>query len=142
MNVVYFLDPSDQSLKPLPKDPAKVVTKHSGITGAKGYIQIPGSASSFRLKSGRDLTFVIKCTNPEGYELYPFATNKDKREAMVSAAHAHVFGGLSSEKKSSTDLAVSKYGEMSFQFVVKAPEPGEYGFAVGWTVFNFGVDPK
>jgi uncharacterized cupredoxin-like copper-binding protein len=142
MNVVYFLDPSDQTLKPLPKDPAKVVTKHSGLTGAKGYIQIPGSTSSFRLKSGQDLEFVIKCTNPESYELYPFATNKDKREAMVSTAHAKVFGNVSLGKKSSIDLAVSKYGEMSYKFVIKAPEPGQYGFAVGWTVYNFGVDPK
>jgi len=142
INVVYFLDPSDHTLKPLPKDPAKVITKHSGLTGAKGYIQIPGAASSFRLKSGQDLAFVIKCTSPESYELYSFATNKDKREAEVSTAHAKVFGNVSSEKKSSIDLAVSKYSEMSYKFVVKASEPGEYGFPVGWTVYNFGVDPK
>jgi hypothetical protein len=142
MNVVYFFDPSDQTLKPLPNDPAKIVTKHSGISGAKGYIQIAGSASSFRLKSGQVLEFVIKCTNPEGFELYPFATNRDKREAMVSTAHARVFGSVSSEKKTSIDLAVSKYGETSYKFVVKASEPGEYGFPVGWTVYNFGVDPN
>jgi len=142
MSVVYFLDPADQTLKPLPKEPAKVVTKHSGFSGAKGYIQIPGGASSFRLKSGQDLTFVIKCTSPESYELYPFEKNKDKREALVSKAKAGFFGGVSSEKKDTVPMNISKYGEMSYKFVVKAPEPGEYGIPVKWEVYHFAVDPK
>jgi hypothetical protein len=142
MSVVYFLDPASQTLKALPKDPAKVITKHSGLTGAKGYIQIPGAASSFRLKSGQDLVFVVKCTSPESYELYPFEKNKDKREALVSKAKAGFFGGVSSQKEGTVEVGISKYGEMSYKFVVKALEPGEYGFPVKWDIYNFGVDPK
>jgi len=141
MNVVYFLDPSDQTLKPLPKDPAKVIAKR-GFASAKGFIQIPGAASPFRLKSGQDLEFVIKCANPDKYELFPFTKSKDKREAMVSAAKAKVFGGVTAERKGGVTLDVSKVGDMVYRFVVTAPEPGEYGFAVGWTVYGFGVDPK
>jgi len=142
LNVVYFLDPADQTLKPLPKEAAKVVAKRSGFTGAKGIIQIPGAASSFRLKSGKDLVFVIKCTSPESYDLYPFEKKKDKREAMVSKAKAGFFGGVSQTKAGTVPLNVSKYGEMSYRFVVTAPEPGEYGFPVKWEVYHFAVDPK
>jgi len=141
MNVVYFLDPSDQTLRPLPKDTAKVVTKR-GFASAKGFIQIPGATSLLRLKSGHDLEFVIKCADPDKYELFPFTTGKDKREAMVSAAKAKFFGGVTTERKVGATVAVSKVGDMVYRFVVTAPEPGEYGFAVGWSVYGFGVDAK
>ena len=39
-------------------------------------------------------------------------------------------------------FAVTRYGESSYRFVVTAPEPGEYGFITGWSVFHFAVDPK
>ena len=143
LGAVYFLDPGDQSLKPLPKEPAKVVAKASGFRGNKRFIQIPGSASTFRLKSGQDLVFVIKCTDPENYELYPFEGKKDKRETLVAKATTGTFLKTSVERLDNTiKMDVSKYGEMSYRFVVKAPEPGEYGFPVKWDVYNFGVDPK
>ncbi len=141
MNVVYFLDPSDQTLKPLPKDTAKVVTKR-GFASAKGLIQIPGATSPLRLKSGRDLEFVIKCADPDKYELFPFTTNKDKREALVSTAKAKFFGGVTRERNVGATVNVTKVGDILYHFVVTAPEPGEYGFTVGWSVYGFGVDPK
>ena len=144
MSAVYFLDPADQSLKLLPKESAKVVSKHSGFSSRNGFIQIPGGASSFRVKSGHDLVFVVKCTNPESYELYPFEKNKDKREALVSKAKYGGFAGskVTSQKSGSIAMDISKYGEMSYRFVVKAPEPGEYGFPVKWDVYHFAVDPN
>ena len=144
MSAVYFLDPTDQSLKPLPKGPAKVVSKHSGFSSRNAFIQIPGAASPFRLKSGHDLVFVVKCSNPESYELYPFQKDTDKREALLAK---HKFGGLKGlnetvQKLSSIEMSTSKYGEMSYRFVVKALKPGEYGFLVQWDVYHFGVDPN
>ncbi len=142
MSVVYFLDPADQKLKPLPKEAAKVVTKRSGFSGAKGIIQIPGGASSFRVRSGSDLVFLVKCTSPESYDLYLFDKKKDKREALVASAKAGFFRGVSSQKAGTIPLDVSKYGEMSYRFVVRALEPGEYGFPVKWDVYHFAVDPE
>lgn len=144
MGAVYFLDPADQSLKPLPKEPAKVVSKHSGFSNRNAFIQISEGASSFRLKSGHDLVFVVKCIDPESYELYQFEKNKDKREALVSKVKYGGFAGskVTSQESASIQMDVSKYGEMSYRFVVKAPEPGEYGFPVKWDVYHFAVDQK
>jgi hypothetical protein len=142
MGLVYLLDSSDHTLKPLPKDAAKVVTHHKGFTGAKGDIQIPGTASSFRLKSGTDLEFIVKCTNPESYEMFQFNPKGKNREAEVSNAKAKFFGGISVQRVGRMTFTVSKYGESSYRFALTAPEPGEYGIVTGWSVFHFGVDPK
>lgn len=139
MSVVYFLDPADQKLKPLPKETAKVVAKRSGFTGVNGIIQIPGGASSFRVRGGSDLVFVVKCTSPESYDLYLFEKKKDKREALVAKGKAGFRGG-STQKVGTVPLDVSKYGEMSYRFAVRAPEPGEYGFPMKWDVYHFAVD--
>jgi hypothetical protein len=139
---VYLLDSSDRSLKLLPEAPAKAVTHHKGITGAAGVIQIPGPTSSFRVKGGTDLEFVVKCTDPGAFELYAFPTKGENREAVVSKAKGHLLGGVSAQTAGLIPVQVSKYSDTSYRFVLKAPEPGEYGFAVGWSVFDFGVDSK
>ncbi len=140
MGDMYFLDSIDQSLKLLPKATAQVVSGRKGLTGGKGSIQIPGPSSSFGVKSGRDLEFVVKCTNPESYELYAFPAKGDSRQALISTAKANPFGKVSVEKVSSIKYDLSKYGEQSYRFVVKAPDPGEYGFVTGWSVYHFRVD--
>jgi hypothetical protein len=140
--VVYLLDSTDQPLKPLPKETAQVVSGRKGLTGGKGSVQIPGSASSFRFKSGKDLEFVVKCTNPESFELYAFTTKGDNREAVVSTAKAHPFGKVTVQRVGAIKFDVTKYGESSYRFVVTAPEPGEYAFLTGWSAFDFAVDPK
>jgi hypothetical protein len=141
MDAVYLLDPADQNLKPLPKEAAKVVTR-GGFGKAHGDIQISEPASSFRLKSGDDLKFVVKCTDPENFSLYAFKPKGKNREAVVSTAKAHMFSGPSVEHSEGISLAVSKYGDSSYLFVVKAPEAGEYGFVTRWTVYHFAVDAK
>jgi hypothetical protein len=142
MGAVYLLDSSEQTLTPLPKEQAKVVTSRRGFAGARGSIQIPGTVSSFRLKSGQDLEFVVKCTNPESLELYAFAAKGKNREAVVSTAKGKFFGGVSVQRVGTIPMDVSKYGEASYRFAVRAPEPGEYGFVTGWSVFHFAIERK
>lgn len=142
MEVVYLLDSADQLLRPLPKAPAKVVTNRKGFTGAQGSIQIPDPASSFRVKSGKDLEFIVKCTNPQSYELFAFEKKGDNREALAATAKGKVFGGSTTQNVGRIPFAVTKYSDSSYKFVVTAPEPGEYGFATGWSVYHFAVDPK
>jgi hypothetical protein len=141
MGIVYLLDPSDHTLKALPRESAKVVTRR-GWSKARGVIQIAEPASAFRLKSGSDLVFVVKCTNPESLSLYEFTKKGKNREADVSTVKQGMFHGPTLEHVDGITLDVSKYGELSYRFAVKALEPGEYGFVTGWNVFHFGVDPK
>jgi hypothetical protein len=140
--VVYLMDSTDRPLKPLPRETAKVVSGRKGLAGGKGSVQIPDPASSFRLESGKDLEFVVNCSNPQSFELYEFAKKGNNREVVVATAKAKFFGGATTQRVGSIPFAVSKYGESSYRFVVTAPEPGEYGFLTGWSVFHFAVDPK
>jgi len=138
---VYLLDAAN--LKPLPKEAVKVVSARKGLTGGQGSVQMPDPASSFRLKSGKNLEFVVRCTNPESFELYQFATKGNNREALVATAKGKLFGGgASTQRVGPIPFAVTKYGESSYRFVVTAPESGEYGFLTGWSAFDFAVDPK
>lgn len=139
--VVYLMD-SDLPLKPLPKETVKVVSGRKGLTGGQGSVQMPDPASSFRVKSGKDLEFVVRCTNPESFELYQFARKGNNREALVATSKGKLFGGANTQRVGPIQFAVSKYGESSYRFVVTAPEPGEYGFLTGWSAFDFAVDPK
>ena len=140
--VVYLLDSADAPLRPLPKETVQVVGGRKGLTGGKGFVQVPGSASSLRLKSGRDMEFVVKCTNPESFELYPLANKGDNRQALTSTAKAHPFGGVTLERVPGIKFDVTKYGDSSYRFVVRAPEPGEYAFLTGWSAFDFAVEAK
>ena len=140
--VVYLMDSADQALRPLPKQSVKVVSGRKGLTGGQGSVQMPDPTSSFRVKSGKDLEFVVRCTNPESFELYQFSRKGNNREALVATAKGKLFGGANTQRVGPIQVAVSKYGESSYRFVVTAPEPGEYGFLTGWVAFDFAVDAK
>ena len=144
-DAIYFLDSSDQTLKPLPKEPAKPASKvdmHYGTTNIKVAIQIPGTASSFRVKGGNDLAFVVKCANLPTYQLLAFTKQGDNREGVVATSTGKAFQGVTEKKAYLLKFEVSKYGESSYRLLVKAPDAGEYGFVVGNSVFDYAVDPK
>jgi hypothetical protein len=142
VGAVYLLDSTDQTLKPLPKEAVKVVSGRKGFTGGQGSVQMPDPASSFRLTSGKDLEFVVRCDNPQSFELYEFERKGSNREAVVATAKGKLFGGASTQRVGAIPFAVTKYGDSSYRFVVTAPEPGEYGFLTGWSAFHFAVDSK
>jgi hypothetical protein len=144
-DVVYFLDSSDQTLKPLPKEPAKSASKvetHGRSYSVKVAIQIPGSTSSFHVKGGNDLVFVVKCETFPAYQLLAFTNQGGNREGLIASSAAQAFGGVTDKKAFLLKFAVSRYGESSYRLEVKAPEAGEYGFVVGNYVYDFAVDPK
>jgi len=141
IGAMYYLDSSGPTLKPLPKEAAQVVSGLKGLTGVKASVRMPGMASSFRLTSGKDLEFVISCSNPESIALYAFTPKGKDREAMVATAKGGL-GKRSVQQVGTIPVYISRYGESSYRFTVKAPEPGEYGFVMNWSVFDFAIDPK
>jgi hypothetical protein len=144
-DAIYLLDSSDQTLKPLPKEatkPASKVETHGGTTNVKVAIQIPGSTSSFHVKGGNDLEFVVKCETLPIYQLLAFTNQGGNREGIIAISTAKAFAGVTDKKAFLLKFAISKYGESSYRLEVKAPEAGEYGFVVGNSVYDFAVDPK
>jgi hypothetical protein len=144
-DVIYLLNSSDQSLKPLPMEPSKPASKaeiHGGITHIKVAIQIPGSTSSFHVKGGNDLEFVVKCESFPAYQLLAFTNQGDHREGLIATSAAQAFVGVTDKKTFLLKFAVSKYGDSSYRLEFKAPDAGEYGFVVGNNVYDFAVDPK
>lgn len=140
MRVVYLLDSTNQTLKPLPRETGRVVSGISSFHSTiKGSAQISGPASSFRVKSGKDLEFVVKCTNPENFELRAFKEKGHNRETLISSTKFGFSGKGTTQRDGAIAFDLTKYGESSFRFVVKGLEPGEYAFLDDWNVFDFGV---
>ena len=141
---VYFLDSTDQTLKPLPRETGKAMTNqpHPNLRAQKMSTQISGPASSFRLKSGKDLEFVVKCTNPENYELHAFKIKGKNREALISTSKVRFSGNETMQRENVIAFDETKYGESSYRFVVKGLAPGEYAFLDDWNVFDFAVDAQ
>ena len=137
INTIYLMDSSDHTLKPLLKEPGALDTK-VGLTPIKGrrILRIPGSASSFRLKGGNDLEFVIKCKNPDGLGLYMFTKKGNNREATISSAT----GAGTIDVSYGVRIYLTEFGESLYKIAVRSPEPGEYGFLKGGVVFAFAVD--
>jgi hypothetical protein len=130
-------------LKPLSKEPAKRVIGGKGLLGRNTFVQIPGPGSSFRVKGGKDLEFVVKSSkDPENIHLYAFPKDGSNRQALVGTSSFKGFRGVSTQQVGRIELAVTKYGESSYRLVMKAPPVGEYGFVMGFDVFDFAVDPN
>jgi hypothetical protein len=137
-NVVYFVESSENKLKALPTENGKLVGRVRP-TRLRDLIQIPGAASSFRLKAGNDLVFAFKCSEPDILQLYAFTVKGNKREAVVSGTDVTgitmPYYGLK--------FSLTEYGDSSYKVVVKSLRTGEYGFRLGSkTVFDFAVDAK
>lgn len=141
MRLVYFLDSTDQILKPLPRETAKIVAARGAFSNtAKGSAQIPGPASTFRLKGGKDFEFVVQCTNPEHYELHAFKKKGNNREAVLATTKIGWNQKETVQREGAIAFDMAKYGQSSYRFVVKGLAPGEYAFLDGANSFDFAVD--
>lgn len=143
MRLVYLLNSTDQTLKPLPRETAKLSAGKGAFSATvKKTAQIAGPASTFRIKSGRDLEFVVKCTNPENYELHLFQQKGKNRETVVTTVKIGFNGRETAQPVGAIAFDETKYGESSYRFVVKGLAPGEYAFLDDWNVFDFGIDAQ
>lgn len=157
----------DQSLKPLPDESVKMVSR-PGFSYSKKNAQILEPSSAVRLKRGQDLVFVVHCTERDSVRLFAFKKKGYNREAKVDTKaivpipvyaklpYARVMGVpvavIVDTPANGIPFQVTKTGGNTYRIVVKDLKPGEYGFLVswsfidanvpnGWNVFDFGVDP-
>jgi len=142
IGVVNYLDPVNNTLKPLPRQPTQAVV-HTGIVHASGSVQIPGPHSVFRLKLAETMEFVVTPASgagPDRYKLYAFTTKKKVR--AVKVADVAVWRSNQTIPRVDIHRDTSRYGDSSYKFTYKGLGPGEYAFLVHHHAFSFGIDPQ
>jgi len=148
IGVVYFLDSSSQTMKPLPEEMFKI--GHSSVfkTAYAGAAMIAsddvsGGRSSFRLSTGKP-EFVFRFGTPENAKLYVSTQNKNQRR----------FAAVRVNKDNSVAILpgipveITQFGESSYKMVPQSSlSPGEYSIilagsaqAKSRTLFTFGID--
>ena len=116
---VYLLDSAHQSLQKLPQEQWKAVGK-AGWSTARGFIQVEGAGSSFRLKAGQTIEFVLAAQNIEQVRLYAAAIKGKNRQAEL----VDIKNGFGRQQRSTSQgisLVITKYGESSFKLVPDSP---------------------
>jgi plastocyanin len=123
MSWVSYLDPSSQTPKPLPTETSKM----RGLYPVT--VEIPGTASSFRIAAGSKPTFTYKAVgdhNITDTNIFRISIKGKNRQFVAK-------GPIAVDR--------SKDGDSSYKVTVSLPvEPGEYAFVTGDVVFSFGVD--
>jgi hypothetical protein len=136
---VYLLDSAHQILQKLPQEQWKAIGK-GGWSGAKGFIQVEGAGSSFRLKAGQTIEFVLAVQNVEQVRLYAAAVKGSNRQAEL----VQIKNGFGRQQRSTSEgisLVITRYGESSFKLVPDPPlASGEYFIDVEGKLYTFGVD--
>lgn len=137
MGVLFYLDPSTQILKELPRADS---TNHRrlGLTGDAQMVVLKGAASSFRIVEGRP-TFIFQPLLEERahhYILMPCTIHKDKREYQTGKWERGTLKPMRS-----IDVTISKYGESSYKLTPDRPlMPGEYALQTKDKIFSFGIE--
>ncbi len=135
IGVVYLLDVTSRTLKPLPEEPWKAQARDN-----VGAIEIAGQHSYLRVVTGKP-ELVFKIGNPENAKLY--ALNVDvgkKNQRWFSLVHKT---GKAREVSPGIPIEIKKVGESSYELVPEPTlRPGEYAVLLsGSRVFTFGIDP-
>jgi len=157
LNNVYFL--KKDSLISMEKGTAELKnkTKALGFGGSQTAYVMDGAKSSFRVKTGADLHFMVKINSsfmdPTAMiKLYRFEAGKSEREAVMGGG-----GGIFNKKKevgSNVEVACDMQKSGDGVFIITPGtklSSGEYGFlnmmmvtANGskprYTIFAFGID--
>ena len=170
---ILFQDSSGESLRPLPSENPVTLFRPGSFPPLgrarteKKFLSILGAASSFRLKRGKELVFVVHCDKRDSFLLYAFHRRGETRAAKISTHQVIIpipvlmpaiadlippwyitarSGGIPFEAKPT--------GDSSYRFVVRNLDPGEYGFVMAssfagddgvpdtYEVFDFAVDAK
>lgn len=142
IGVIYHLDPTSQTLNPLPDEQQTQVMHSCGVSGACSTVEVSGTGSSFRLKSSDKFDFVFNTGNPEKISLFRFDLKKGKRNLVVEKMVRPKFGtGFRAEEIRGLPVTVTKFGTSSYQLVPAAPlSPGEYVIVIAGEAYTFGVD--
>ncbi|MGD0731573.1 MAG: hypothetical protein ABR956_09920 [Terracidiphilus sp.] len=142
IGVIFHLDPTTQTLNPLPDEHQTQVMKSCGVGGACSAIEVSGKGSAFRLKTDDKLEFHFNTGSPEKVSLFRFELKKNNRRLVLEKLARPKFGtGFTTEEFRGLPVVVSKFGTSSYQLVPASPlTPGEYAILIAGEVFTFGVD--
>ena len=137
IGVVFFLNSSSQTLKPLQDEAWKA--QGNGFFTATGSIQVSGESSSVRIAASDKTEFVFNIEHPQNARLYRFTQKKHQRYfEIVKISH----GGRTRENLPGIPVDITKFGESSYRLVPQSPlSPGEYVILTGPKIFSFGIDP-
>ena len=145
---VFYLDPSDHTIKALPKEQwesfAKAKMGFQSNT-QKQSIRIPGESSSFRVIASDTTEFVFKVGSPETVKLYGCSQNVKKRLRQVDVRETTYkfvpFKGPTGTEQRLPGIPtkLTKYGESSYKLSAERLAPGEYAIVNGDDVFSFGI---
>jgi hypothetical protein len=136
--VVYYLDPSSQTLKPLKlEDTTSTHISASPFSGkANSSLKIPGRASSFRIDTDTRPAFISRCGEVDHIKLYPMIVSRNERGCQTNkgkGVNTFAYWGL--------DMRITRYGD-SYKLVPRDPlEPGEYILMTNERAFSFGLGP-
>ncbi len=156
MNQVYYLDSANKPAA-LEKNSTSMVSKSKmgGFGGSSSAYVMPGKKSPIRIKSGKDISFIIKMDgmmmDPTAIiSLFKFETSGYDREAVLQKTGVMGKSGAQSGKGITMNLKKTPTG--SYILIPDQPlTPGEYGFInmmspassgtkMFYTTFAFGVD--
>jgi hypothetical protein len=145
---VYYLNPSDHTIKALPKEQWNAFAKAKmGFQSSKaiGSIRLPGVSSSFRVPASDTTEFVFKVGSPESVKLFGCTQNTRKqfRQADIREVQNKFvpFKGPTSTEQRLPGIAtkITKYGESSYKLSAERLAPGEYAIVNGDDVFSFAI---
>jgi hypothetical protein len=140
IGVVYLLDSSNQTLKPLPDEPWRVQGRNDA-----GIVEVAGERSYVRIASDKP-EFVFKIGNPENAKLYAFNVDakfsvdaKPTNRRWFSLIHKI---GRKTETSPGIPVEITRFGESSYKIVpTLSLRPGEYAILLSGTrLFSFGID--
>ena len=145
LGVFCDLDPSTQTLKPLPMEEySKEVFLASGTAfGDKPtrVVRVEGETSTFHIPAGRGDVFVIRtsASTAKDIRLYHFNFNEKTPTARVGVARRfRLSGSVGTESGITVDIAC--YGDSLYKVTTDSPlGPGDYALMAGRNIYTFSI---
>jgi hypothetical protein len=145
LGVFCDLDPSTETLKPLPmeKYSTEVFFAFGAAFGGKPtrLVAVQGDTSAFHIPAGRGDVFVIRtsASTAKDIRLYHFNFNEKTPTARVGVVRRfRLSGSVGTESRIAVDI--ESYGDSSYKMTTESPlDPGEYALMAGRDIFTFSI---
>jgi hypothetical protein len=147
-NLVYYVNPKDDSLIPLePETPEMSASSNSLTGGVKGQMLVHGQKSPVRMNLNQKMKFVVHPSDPSQYFGVRFEKFEIKGGNRILKFVKDPKPSNSPDQPGLLAFDTSHFGKSSIKLSVPYDlPPGEYGITVsphgtGPKVYCFGIDP-